>query len=66
MKMIFELNIINKKELCLLTFYILMINMCLNRWESVSKQSVIKTFKRQPFFMYIYVKTKKKNDTKSN
>lgn len=28
--------------------------------ESVSKQSVIKTFKRKPFFMYIYVKTKKK------
>lgn len=66
MKMIFELNIINKKELCLLTFYILMINMCLNRGESVSKQSDIKTFKRKPFFMYIYVKTKKKNDTKSN
>lgn len=37
-----------------------MINMCLNRGESVSKQSVIKTFKRKPFFMYIYVKTKKK------
>lgn len=37
-----------------------MINMCLNRGESVSKQSVIKTLKRQPFFMYIYVKTKKK------
>lgn len=34
--------------------------MCLNRGESVSKQSVIKTFKRKPFFMYIYVKTKKK------
>lgn len=66
MKMIFELNIINKKELCLLTFYILVINMCLNRGESVSKQSVIKTFKRKPFFMYIYVKTKKKNDIKSN
>lgn len=63
--MIFELNIINKKKFCPLTFYILMINMCLNRGESVSKQSVIKTFKRKPFFMYIYVKTKK-NDTKSN
>lgn len=39
-----------------------MINMCLNRGESVSKQSVIKTFKRKPFFMYIYVKTKKKKN----
>lgn len=37
-----------------------MINMCLNRGESFSKQSDIKTFKRQPFFMYIYVKTKNK------
>lgn len=37
-----------------------MINMCLNRGESFSKQSDIKSFKRQPFFMYIYVKTKKK------
>lgn len=34
--------------------------MCLNRGESFSKQSDIKTFKRKPFFMYIYVKTKKK------
>lgn len=48
-----------------MSFYILMINMCLNRGESVSKQSVNKTFKRKPFFMYIYVKTKK-NGTKSN
>lgn len=40
--------------------------MCLNRGESVSKQSVIKSFKRQPFFMYIYVKTKKKKNERAN
>lgn len=36
--------------------------MCLNRGESFSKQSDIKSFKRKPFFMYIYVKTKKKKN----
>lgn len=66
MKMIFELNIINKKELCLLTFYILVINMCLNRGESVSKQSDIKTFKRQPFSCISTLKLKKKMIQRAN
>lgn len=37
-----------------------MINMCLNRGESVSKQSDIKTFKRQPFSCISTLKLKRK------